>query len=112
MSMDTTRASKTLSFGADDSARLSAADIDLIGRVARQMISASLWRSVDHRQDIGSDLFEIYSPGYHRPVLSVGVLATHRYFFMDHRDSSVRIAASLAEVLDDAGVMPSTRPAT
>ena len=110
MSVDMTRESETRSVAADDIVRLSPADIDLIDRVAQQMISANLWRSIDHRQDVGSDLFEIYSPGYHRPVLSVGVLATHRYFYMDHRDSSVRIGGSLAEVLDGAGVMPSMRP--
>jgi hypothetical protein len=93
-------------------ARLMPEDIDFIGTVSQLMISANLWRSVERRQDIDSDFFEVHVHEYEQPALSIGVLPTRRYFVMDHRNSSVRIGASLAEVLDSAGVFSAARPAS
>jgi hypothetical protein len=93
-------------------ARLTPEDTALIGKVSQLMISANLWRSVERRQDVDSDFFEVYVHGYQQPALSIGVLPTRRYFVMEHRSSSVRIGVSLAEVLDSSGVFSFARPAS
>lgn len=93
-------------------ARLMPEDIDFIGTVSQLMISANLWRSVERRQDVDSDFFEVHVHEYRHAAFSIGVLPTRRYFVMDHRNSSVRIGASLAEVLDSAGIFSAARSVT
>lgn len=79
-------------------------DLIALDRLTRRMISAGLWISADRSHDPHCDCFEIAIDTVSGAALSIGVLASGRYFYMDHRTSSVHLGDDLDDVLAQAGL--------
>lgn len=84
--------------------RLTRADLLLMRRVSMQMVVGGLWQSAYRAADGSCDCFEIERTDERRSALSIGLLPTGRYFYMDHRTGEVRLAGTLSEVLDQVGL--------
>lgn len=95
-----------------DRANLSAEDLRLLRGVTSQMIALGLWESSCRSTDDTCDCFEIHAKDEKHSTLTLGVLPTHRYFFMDHRTGNVDIANTLVELLDRAGLLPLAQEAS
>jgi hypothetical protein len=83
---------------------LKSPDILALNRLARQMIAAGLWTSADRANDLHCDCIEIATDAISGPSLSIGILASGRYFYMDHRSSAVHLGDDLDDVLTQAGL--------
>jgi len=83
---------------------LKPADLTALGLQAQRMIAAGLWISANRSHDIHCDCFEIEIDAISGIALSIGVLASGRYFYMDHRTSAVHLSNDLEDVLAQAGL--------
>lgn len=86
--------------------RLALKPTDLIAleQLAQRMITAGFWISANRSQDIYCDCFEIATDAISGTSLTIGVLASGRYFYMDHRTSAVHLGNDLDDVLAQAGL--------
>lgn len=87
-------------------AGLSDEEVRLFILVANGMIRSSIWRSFNRFRGLHADFFDVYLAERPNHVVSIGVGPQRRYFALDHRDSSVRTANTLAEVLSDVAFTP------
>ncbi len=94
------------------SARLTQTDLLLMMTVATQMTAGGLWQSADRATDETCDCFEIRRADESCSALSIGLLPTGRYFYMDHRSGEVWLAGTLSEVLAQVGLLPPADDAT
>jgi hypothetical protein len=85
---------------------LSDEEVRLFILVANGMIRSSLWRGFYRFRGLNADFFDVYLADRPGDVVSIGVGPQRRYFALDHRDSSVRMADSLANVLSDIAFTP------
>lgn len=83
---------------------LKPSDITALDGLAQRMIAAGLWLSAIRARDIHCDCFEITTDAISGASLSIGVLASGRYFYMDHRSSAVYLGNDLEHVLSQAGL--------
>jgi hypothetical protein len=83
---------------------LNAPDIVTLDRLAQRMIAARLWTSAHRSHDPHCDCLEIATDAISGPSLSIGILASGRYFYMDHRSSAVHLGDDLDDVLAQAGL--------
>jgi hypothetical protein len=83
---------------------LKPADLTTLDALAQRMIMAGLWISANRTGDIHCDCFEIATDSISGASLSIGVLASGRYFYMDHRSSAVHLGNDLDDVLAQAGL--------
>lgn len=88
----------------DSNASLPPNDVLMLESVATAMVTAGLWQMALHFRDLGCDYFEIQRRDAQGSKLSIGVLASGRYFYMDHRSGAVGFGATLAEVLELSGI--------
>lgn len=89
-----------------ETAGLSDEEVRLFILVANGMIRSSLWRGFYRFRGLNADFFDVYLADRPGDVVSIGVGPQRRYFALDHRDSSVRMADSLASVLSDIAFTP------
>jgi 2C-methyl-D-erythritol 2,4-cyclodiphosphate synthase len=83
---------------------LTATDLVTIDRLAQRMIVAGLWLSAHRLSEPHCDCVEIATHAITDATLSIGVLASGRYFYMDHRTSGVHLGDDLDDVLTQAGL--------
>ena len=83
---------------------LTKTDLIALDRLTRRMIAAGLWVSADRSRDPHCDCVEIALDTISGAALSIGVLASGRYFYMDHRTSAVHLGDDLDDVLAQAGL--------
>jgi hypothetical protein len=79
-------------------------DIMALERLTQRMIAAGLWISANRVGDSHCDCFEIITDAISDAALSIGILASGRYFYMDHRSSAVHLGGDLDDVLAQAGL--------
>lgn len=79
-------------------------DLIALDRLTRRMITAGLWISADRAHDPHCDCLEVALDTISGAALSIGVLASGRYFYMDHRTSAVHLGKDLDDVLAQAGL--------
>jgi hypothetical protein len=70
------------------------------------MIRSSIWRGFNRFRGLNADFFDVMLSDRPNHVVSIGIGPQRRYFALDHRDSTVRTAGSLAEVLSDVAFTP------
>lgn len=91
---------------AESAARLSPNEILLLESLTTAMVSAGLWESATHLQDLGCDYFEVQVRNTYNSTLSIGVLSSGRYFCMDHRNGAIWSGDTLSGVLERSGISP------
>jgi hypothetical protein len=83
---------------------LTRSDLLTLDRVAHSMIIAGLWISADRSRDAHCDCINVITYDVSGAALSIGVLASGRYFYMNHRSSEVCLGEDLDDVLIQAGL--------
>ncbi|HEX4195619.1 MAG TPA: hypothetical protein VHY80_21090 [Stellaceae bacterium] len=83
---------------------LTRADITALERLADAMIASGSWLSAERARDDQCDHLKVATRDVCGVAFSLGVLASGRYFYMDHRSSAVLLGEDLAEILEQAGL--------
>ncbi|MFO0995853.1 MAG: hypothetical protein U1F33_04150 [Alphaproteobacteria bacterium] len=95
-------ASKTMT----ETAGLTDEEVRLFILVANGMIRSSIWRGFYRFRGLNADFFDVYLADRPGDVVSIGVGPQRRFFALDHRDSSVRMGETLADVLGNVAFTP------
>jgi len=83
---------------------LTRSDLLTLERLAHSMMIAGLWISADRSRDTCCDCLKIATYDVSGAALSIGVLASGRYFYMDHRSGAVFLGEDLEDVLVQASL--------
>ena len=90
-------------------ASLTRSDITALFDLAQHMVVDGVWIAADRARNPLCDCVDVTTHDVAGPAMSIGVLASGSYFYMDHRSSAVRIGRDLEDVLEQAGLSAAKR---